>query len=65
MDTYHFRKQIRRFPGKVIHTIPLPEPEVTSGNDARREIGVIRAWAHITVNGDLESSPIRRQYPLR
>jgi len=41
MDTYHFRKQIRRLPGKVIHTIPLPEPEVTSGNGARREIGGI------------------------
>ena len=41
MDTYHFREQIRRLPGKVIHTIPLPEPEVTSGNGARREIGGI------------------------
>ena len=41
MDTYHFRKQIHRLPGKVIHTIPLPEPEVTSGSGARREIGAI------------------------
>ncbi len=41
MDTYHFRKQIRRLPGKVIHTIPLPEPEVTVGHGARREIGAM------------------------
>ncbi len=39
MDTYHFRKQIHRLPGKVIHTIPLPEPEVTEGLGARRQIG--------------------------
>ena len=41
MDTYHFRKQIRRLPGKVIHAIPLPEPEVTVGNGVRREIGTM------------------------
>ncbi|MCR5532251.1 MAG: iron-containing alcohol dehydrogenase [Paludibacteraceae bacterium] len=41
MDTYHFRKQIRRLPGKVIHAIPLPEPEVTAGNGVRREIGTM------------------------
>lgn len=29
MDTYHFRKQIHRLPGKVIHAVPLPTPEVT------------------------------------
>ena len=39
MDTYHFRKQIRRLPGKVIHTIPLPEPQVTEGLGARKLIG--------------------------
>ena len=39
MDTYHFRKQIRRLPGKVIHTIPLPEPQVTDGLGARSQIG--------------------------
>ena len=39
MDTYHIRKQIRRLPGKVIHAIPLPEPEVTEGQGARRQIG--------------------------
>ena len=31
MDTYLFRKHIHRLPGKVIHAIPLPEPEVTEG----------------------------------
>ena len=41
MDTYHFRKQIHRLPGKVIHAIPLPEPEVTSGRGARRAIGAM------------------------
>ncbi len=41
MDTYIFRKQIRRLPGKVIHTIPLPEPQVTEGEGARKQIGDI------------------------
>ena len=41
MDTYHFRKQIHRLPGKVIHAIPLPEPEVIAGQGARREIGAM------------------------
>lgn len=41
MDTYRFRKQIHRLPGKVIHAIPLPEPEVTEGQGARRGIGEI------------------------
>ncbi len=41
MDTYRFRKQIHRLPGKVIHTIPIPEPEVTEGHGARRRIGEI------------------------
>ena len=41
MDTYHFRKHIHRLPGKVIHTIPLPEPEVTEGLGARGQIGAI------------------------
>ena len=39
MNTYYFRKQIHRLPGKVIHTIPLPEPEVTEGLAARTQIG--------------------------
>ena len=41
MDTYIFRKQIHRLPGKVIHAIPLPEPEVSEGQGARRQIGTI------------------------
>ena len=41
MDTYRFRKHIHRLPGKVIHAIPLPEPEVTAGHGARREIGAM------------------------
>ena len=41
METYRFRKQIHRLPGKVIHAIPLPEPEVTDGLGARRQIGAI------------------------
>ena len=41
MDTYLFRKQIHRLPGKVIHAIPLPEPVVTRGQGARTEIGAI------------------------
>lgn len=39
MDTYLFRKSIHRLPGKVIHAIPLPEPEVTEGLGARSHIG--------------------------
>ncbi len=41
MDTYRLRKSIHRLPGKVIHTIPLPEPEVTEGHGSRRQIGEI------------------------
>ena len=41
MDTYRFRKHIHRLPGKVIHAIPLPEPEVTAGQGARCEIGAM------------------------
>ena len=41
MDSYPFRKNIRRLPGKVIHAIPLPEPEVTEGQGARNQIGSI------------------------
>ena len=39
MNTYYFRKQIHRLPGKVIHTIPLPESEVTEGLASRAQIG--------------------------
>ena len=41
MDTYRFRKQIHKLPGKVIHVIPLPEPDVTEGHGARGRIGEI------------------------
>ena len=41
MDTYRLRKQIHKLPGKVIHAIPLPEPEVTEGHGQRRQIGAI------------------------
>ena len=41
MDTYRFRKQIHKLPGKVIHAIPLPEPDVTEGHGARGRIGGI------------------------
>ena len=55
MDTYRFRKQIHRLPGKVIHTIPLPEPEVTAGHGARREIGAMckkAGYKHVLVVTD-------------
>ena len=41
MDTYRFRKQIHKLPGKVIRAIPLPEPEVIEGHGARKQIGEI------------------------
>ena len=41
MDTYRLRKQIRRLPGKVIHAIPLPEPDVVEGFGARSKVGEI------------------------
>ena len=41
MDTYRFRKRIHKLPGKVIHAIPLPEPEVTESHGARSKIGDI------------------------
>ncbi len=41
MDTYIFRKQIHRLPGKVIHAIPLPEPQVVEGHQSRQQIGEI------------------------
>ena len=41
MDTYIFRKRIHRLPGKVIHAIPLPEPDVVEGHQSRRQIGEI------------------------
>ena len=41
MDTYLFRKQIHKLPGKVIHRVPLPEPQVVEGHGAREKIGEI------------------------
>ena len=41
MDTYRLRKQIHRLPGKVIHAIPIPEPEVLEGHASRAQIGEI------------------------
>ena len=41
MDTYRFRKDIHKLPGKVIHAVPLPEPEVTEGHQSREKIGEI------------------------
>lgn len=41
METYHIREQIRRLPGRVIHTIPLPQPKLVEGHGARRKIGGI------------------------
>ena len=41
MDTYRFRKQIHKLPGKVIHHVPLPEPQVVEGHGARSQIGEI------------------------
>ena len=41
METYLFRKSIHRLPGKVIHAVPLPKPQVTEGKGARNQIGQI------------------------
>ena len=41
MDTYRFRKRIHKLPGKVIHRVPLPEPQVVEGHGARVKIGEI------------------------
>ena len=41
METYIFRKQIHRLPGKVIHHVPLPQPQVVEGHQSRQQIGEI------------------------
>lgn len=41
METYHIRKQIHRLPGKVIHTVPLPQPQLVEGHGARKKMGKI------------------------
>lgn len=55
MDTYRFRKQIHRLPGKVIHHVPLPEPQVVEGHGARAQIGEIckeKGFKHVLVVTD-------------
>lgn len=41
METYRIRKNIHRLPGKVIHAVPLPQPQVVEGHGARKMIGKI------------------------
>ena len=41
MDTYRFRQTIHRLPGKVIHHVPMPEPQVVEGHQSRAQIGEI------------------------
>ena len=41
METYHIRKQIHRLPSKVIHTVPLPQPQLVEGHGARKKMGKI------------------------
>lgn len=41
METYRFRKGIHRLPGKVIHYVPMPEPQVVEGHQSRVKIGEI------------------------
>ena len=55
MDTYRFRKQIHKLPGKVIHRVPLPEPQVVEGHGARAQIGGIckeKGYKHVLVVTD-------------
>ena len=55
MDTYRFRKSIHKLPGKVIHAIPLPEPEVTEGQGARSQLGAIcreQGYKHVLLVTD-------------
>ncbi len=55
MDTYVFRKQIHKLPGRVIHRVPLPEPQVVEGHGARAQIGEIckeKGYKHVLVVTD-------------
>lgn len=55
MDTYVFRKQIHKLPGRVIHRVPLPEPQVVEGHGARAQIGEIckeKGYTHVLVVTD-------------
>ena len=55
MDTYIFRRQIHKLPGKVIHHVPLPEPRVVEGHGARAHVGEIckeKGYKHVLVVTD-------------
>ena len=55
MDTYIFREQIHKLPGKVIHHVPTPEPQVVEGHGARVHVGKIckeRGYKHVLVVTD-------------
>lgn len=41
MDTYRIRQRIHKLPGKVIHHVPMPEPQVVEGHQSRAQIGEI------------------------
>ena len=41
METTKIREQIHRLPGKVIHHVPLPQPQVVEGHASRGQIGGI------------------------
>lgn len=63
MDTYHFRKQIHRLPGKVIHAVPLPTPEVTAetlhqlGYDEAVMESLQAAGVNASLFSDIHSEP--------
>ena len=55
VDTYRFRKQIHKLPGKVIHHVPTPEPQVLEGHGVRARIGEICSkcgYKHVLVVND-------------
>ena len=55
MDTYIFRKRIHKLPGKVIHHVPTPEPQVVEGHGARVHVGEIckeKGYKHVLVVTD-------------
>ena len=55
MDTYIFREQIHKLPGKVIHHVPTPEPQVVEGHGARAHVGEIckeNGYKHVLVVTD-------------
>ena len=41
METYHIRKFIHKLPGHIIHSVPLPKPQVTEGYGSRGQIGEV------------------------